>query len=196
MLFTIFSLLLHAIFNISSISECPESTSKAGYELINQFMNEVKSNKRSNEFKLSLALLKYEDALARSSDFTNPEFFDEILISSPPFAMDTILNKEDFACIKEQVQANGKQEYLERKRLELENKNILKKDKLPERKLLFPGFTKYNIAWPLFSQDKKVAFLYAEQFCGSLCGSGVLHIYEVGPDKSWRKISSIMIYIS
>lgn len=192
----IFPLFFSFMLSISSVSECSEPSLKVGYEVINQFINTVKNNENAGEFKLSLTLLKYEDAFTYTPDFTDSEFFDLILIPSPTIDIDTLLAEGDFACMKEQIRTHRGPKRLNRKSLQLRSEHLLKKDQLPERKRLFPGFTKYNIAWPLFSQDKKVAFLYVEQFCGIECGSGELYIYEVGPDRSWQKISSILLYIS
>jgi hypothetical protein len=190
-----FSLILQISLSASG-SKCPETTEKLSYEVINQFLDEVKGKEGNEKFKLNLKLIQYEDIFTLNPNFTDPEFFDLNWIPAPKFNIDTILSEQDFACLKDQIQIYNAKESLNRKKIRSKSKFIFSRNRLPKRKRTFPGFTLYSISYPLFSQDKRVAQLYVEEFCGVECGSGTLYLYKRDNDNLWSKIGSISIYIS
>ena len=192
----IYLLLLLTISKTPCTEVGAETTNSLGYEVINQFLKEIEGKKSNKKYKLVLALLKYEKVFwLENLDFTTPEFFELNWVPSPNFDIDTLLTEHDFSCLKSQSQLYNK-ERLERERLVIKQRHILVRDKLTEQQAVTPEFNKYNLAWPLFSCDKEIAFLYVEEFCGIEYGSGTLYIYQLVTGQSWSKVGSITMYIS
>ena len=68
------------------------------------------------------------------------------------------------------------------------NKEIFKKSLSGKRKI--KDNYSYSFSVPLFSLDRKSAIIYQDYFCGALCSTSCIYLYQKSNDGRWRQILS------
>lgn len=153
------------------------------YQLINQvFTEESLADEDEDNFKFSLTLAPYSEVSKYSKAFLSRAFFEEGWLGTQHFDIDTLLSATDFAHMQKQLAQPDVLTVLDKKRLHLKRKRLVKKHK-PPKKIRLGGFSHYRITRPLFSVDGKTALIYIEEYCGIECGSGLLSICQLNDEQ-------------
>jgi hypothetical protein len=66
------------------------------------------------------------------------------------------------------------------------NKEIVRKSMSGRRKI--KGNYSYTFSVPLFSLDRKSVVIYQDYFCGALCSTSCIYLYQKDESGNWKRI--------
>lgn len=109
---------------------------------------------------------------------------------------DSLLSAADFEAMRQQLNVWQTGNKWRVRSLRAQGVKILVRDRRSDSEQLFPKFTTYQVFPPLFSVDGRTALFYVENYCGMDCAGGDIHILRQKPDGSWKRVLTVMVFIS
>jgi len=163
------------------------SQSTEDYELINQVLPNLVGSMHIKDLKIYEKTAKFEN----QERFFNEEFFKDYLYSTlgvDSTEVKKLIQLLDFKYLANQIkEANFWN-------LDMINVKLTKYEANPKR--IMDLVTRFSIATPVYTYDKKFAFIYYVENCGGPdCGSATVKIYKQNKGK-WIYYAQIPIWIS